>query len=225
MEGLQPTCGTWGLAVGQCKGTSRPPLGSDSGSMGASSSLQDLPQELDETQARELWTRSGRVPDEWPSARWAEISTTDGRVNRERLGQLVAVLDEEEEVFAEDGALEQSLDPELAQGSYDVEPEEDLELSIEHPGGLGLSVVGTGAAPGGLEGPAPTSSQEVEDEGEILAADGEAFADGVGPGTYDEAELEADGGKLADDGAGLGLLVEGHASPGKPSPSADPPAA
>ena len=119
------------------------------------------------------------------------------------------------QILAADGEFEESLDPDLAKGTYDDEEEEEEEDGI--PGMIfqDWGIVGrpvTAAAPLNeaeekeAERQAKGAAQNevnagpdvwvAEEEGEILAVDGEPFDSSFGPGTFDEDELALDGEKL-----------------------------
>lgn len=112
-----------------------------------------------------------------------------------------------EEVIAENGEQEQSLDPELAQGTFNEEKDDgeptllvpDMEL-------VGTSPASPKTAQSATSRKSDSEQQPAEEEGEIIAADGE-LGDSKGPGCFDEDQIQTDGTQVTD------LIVSGSSSP------------
>lgn len=101
------------------------------------------------------------------------------------------------QVFAADGELDQSMDDELARGNFNPDADVGGAAGDDGLGGMllpGLVLVGSasparaaGVCGGGFG--AATAARAKEESEEVLAADGEAFGDGVdpqAPGCFDD---------------------------------------
>eukprot|EP00615_Pteridomonas_danica_P007181 CAMPEP_0114360950 /NCGR_PEP_ID=MMETSP0101-20121206/24281_1 /TAXON_ID=38822 ORGANISM="Pteridomonas danica, Strain PT" /NCGR_SAMPLE_ID=MMETSP0101 /ASSEMBLY_ACC=CAM_ASM_000211 /LENGTH=211 /DNA_ID=CAMNT_0001505509 /DNA_START=30 /DNA_END=665 /DNA_ORIENTATION=- len=176
----------------------------------------DIPDEMNLEEAKAWAKQTLDVSDEdWPEEKWLELSGEKGTISKSDIVKLCEdlalptssndqnqKLDDDEEIFAADGEIEESTD-DLAKGTFNEDIDDGLDL-----GGMmipDLAVVG-GNGPSSVNNNSEcTSIPNVEGGGEvgilmrgateeIIAVDGEAFESASGPGCFDD---NSDGGGIA----------------------------